>query len=333
MMPIRLRLAAAVFAAMMLSLVTHGADYPSVTLNNGSLEMLLYPPDAASGYYRGSRFEWSGVIQQVKYAGYTVFGDWKATHDPRNHDDVNGPVGEFGMKTPLGYTDASVGGPFLKIGIGLLTKKDRNAYSFAGNHALKQVYDWSVEHGDDWIAYRQDAPDFNGWKYEYVKRIELESGSPVFTISHQLKNTGEKPIDTDYYCHNFTILDDEPIGPSYELTFSFTPQFTQSFNGYARAEGNKIIFLKALKNTSTYVEFTGYPVTPESTRVTIHNKNAGVALKIEGDYPAYDFHFWSTTLATCPEPFIKIDLAPGESMEWTDRYTVAADSKIEDDMR
>ena len=49
--------------------------YPHTTIQNNVLIVELYLPDAEQGYYRGTRFEWSGIVQQIHYAGHTFFGD------------------------------------------------------------------------------------------------------------------------------------------------------------------------------------------------------------------------------------------------------------------
>lgn len=323
----------AAFVSVSVLLLTPGAsavEYPQTTLTNGAMEMLVYLPDAENGYYRGSRFEWSGLIQQIRYAGHTYFGDWKSTHDPTNHDDVNGTASEFGMFTPLGYNDASRGETFVKIGIGELRRANNNAYQFSTKFTVANAFEWSVNSTSNSIEFVQDSPNFKGWQYRFTKKIQLaEDDTPRFSIYHKLENTGSKTIDTDYYCHNFTIIDDDPIGPAYELNFPFDLQFPQSLKGYAKAEGKTVQFLKPLSGASIYAEFEGYEVAPHNTAVSVFNKTRKAGVNIKGDYGAYEFHYWSTTLATCPEPFLKIDLEPGESQEWTDEYELVAENGIE----
>lgn len=305
------------------------ADYPQTTLTNDAMEMLVYLPDADNGYYRGSRFEWSGLVQQIKYAGHTYFGDWKSTHDPKNHDDLTGTASEFGMFSPLGYDDAARRETFVKIGIGELLRSDNNDYHFGTNYRVVNAFDWTINSASNRIEFIQDSPDFKGWKYHFEKRIQLADGAaPRFSIFHKFVNTGSKQINTDYYCHNFTMIDDDPIDSAYSLEFPFELQFPQSFNGYAKADGKTVQFLKPLTNTSTYVEFEGYEVAPDNTGVTIYNQTQKAGIKIDGDYGAYEFHFWSTTLATCPEPFLQIILEPGESLEWTDQYELIAENGV-----
>ena len=68
-----------------------------------------------------------------------------------------------------------------------------------------------------------------------------------FIISRRLQNTGSRPLVTDHYGHNFTIIDDEPIGPDYRVLFPFVVTAKQSMNSLAETSGKQIVFRKALQ--------------------------------------------------------------------------------------
>ena len=55
----------------------------------------FYLPDPEVGYYRATRFDWSGVISSVDYKGHSYFGQWFEKYDPKIHDAIMGPVEEF----------------------------------------------------------------------------------------------------------------------------------------------------------------------------------------------------------------------------------------------
>ena len=100
-------------AALAFLLVTPVRLRPRTTrtsiLKNDKLKVKVYLPDAEKGFYRGTRFDWAGVFGEIEFAGHKIFGPWKDTHDPTNHDDIIGPCEEFGIDKPLGYDDAKVG--------------------------------------------------------------------------------------------------------------------------------------------------------------------------------------------------------------------------------
>jgi hypothetical protein len=127
----------AIFSIMMtvLSALPALADAPHVQISNDLMQVTLYLPDAAHGFYRGTRFDWSGVVADLHYAGHSYYGPWFTKTDPDVSDFVfqgedivagpcsaiTGPVEEFGV---LGYEEAKAGGTFLKIGVGVLRKPD-----------------------------------------------------------------------------------------------------------------------------------------------------------------------------------------------------------------
>ena len=95
------------------------ADPPQIEISNGASRAKLYLPDAEKGYYRATRFDWSGVIASLEYKGHTYFGQWFEKYDPKIHDAITGPVEEFLTgDAALGYADAKPGGTFVRIGIG-----------------------------------------------------------------------------------------------------------------------------------------------------------------------------------------------------------------------
>ncbi len=72
-----------------------GADNPRADISNGLVRASVYLPDPERGYYRGSRFDWSGVIASLEYKGHNFFGVWFPHYAPTLHDAVTGPVEEF----------------------------------------------------------------------------------------------------------------------------------------------------------------------------------------------------------------------------------------------
>ena len=79
-------------------------DYPTCELKTEGLRGVIYLPDPVKGFYRGSRFDWSGVLGQVEFAGHELFTRWLGgVHNPTNFEAILGPVEEFGTAQALGY--------------------------------------------------------------------------------------------------------------------------------------------------------------------------------------------------------------------------------------
>ena len=86
------------------------ASYPKASITNGPVQAVLYLPDAKSGYYRASRFDWSGVVPCLAYEGHTYFGIWFSHYDPMLADAIAGPVEEFRSSDgALDYAQAKAG--------------------------------------------------------------------------------------------------------------------------------------------------------------------------------------------------------------------------------
>src|SRR5712691_8696536 len=93
-------------------------DAPFAEITNGIVQARLYLPDTQRGYYRATRFDWSGIIADLRVNGHSYFGRWFDKYDPKLHDSISGPVQEF--VTGQGFEKARPGETFVKIGVGVL---------------------------------------------------------------------------------------------------------------------------------------------------------------------------------------------------------------------
>src|SRR5262249_20505192 len=147
-------------------------------------------------------------------------------------------------------------------------------------------------HGQDWIEFTQALSE-GGWGYRYVKRLSVASRG--FTIARSLRNTGSRAIVTDHYGHNFTLIDDQPIGPDYRVRFPFTVALNNSINALAQAAGKEIRIRKALQPGATdngeqiYAELAGFGAAASDDDFTIENTRTGAAVQARGDHPLSAF--------------------------------------------
>jgi hypothetical protein len=300
--------------------VRTGQGYPQRALSNGVVRLNLYLPDARKGFYRGARFDWSGMIARAEYRGHTFFGPFRTPHQPEGTDFVVGPAEEFGMAAPLGYAEARVGETFLKIGVGLLEKIEEPQYRFFHPYTIRRPGTWKIRSGRSWIEFQQEMAAA-GWGYRYTKRVALVGKTPAFTIHHRLRNTGTRRIETDQYGHNFIAIDDDPIGVNYRLRFPFRAPEQQSLSGIAAVEGNEIRFTGTLgPDQSLFTRLAGLRGTAADYETLVENLKTGAAIRITSDVAPAEFRFYAARTAACPEPFLALNLAPGEEKTWTVRY-------------
>jgi hypothetical protein len=300
-------------------------DFPQARIANDAMSLVVYLPDAEKGYYRGTRFDWSGMIARVAFTGgRTVFGPFRTEFDPTLHDHVVGPAEEFDADSPPGYAEAKVGELFMKIGVGLIEKVREDKYGFWNRYKLVKPGSWKVAHGVDWIRFDQEMA-LGGLAYAYTKRIGLNGMS--FTIAHTLRNTGAKPIETVTYCLNFVIIDDEPVGPSYRVVLPFKAGLLgNSKPAEAEVKAGAITFRDAVKG-SVMLFLDGLMGTAADNAGTVENTRTGTALTFQGDRPLLKYNFYAEKTAACPEPFVRLQVGPGKEEKWETRYTLGAAEK------
>ena len=304
----------AVFIIFILICGRPAEKYPQTEITNGLIRARLYLPDSKEGFYRGSRFDWAGVIPHLEYQGHTYFGQWYTQeHDPTFHDHIAGPVEEF---TPVGYDEANVGDTFLKIGVGILVKPEEEKYFFGTRYKNVNSGTWKIKQKSDQVEFTQKLVDTN-YAYEYKKTVQLTKGKPELVLSHALKNTGSQVIETNVYDHNFFVMDQQPVSNDFEISFPFTlASETPSVQPLGKLQDNKILFERELINNEHlyYKSLTGFSNSVSDYNIKIENHKTGAAVKITSDHPLAKLVFWSAPKTVCPEPYIHLTIKPGKTV-------------------
>ena len=307
----------------LLSGLTLGAipfvKFPQTEISNGLIHAKLYLPHYLKGYYQGTRFDWSGNMPSLKYEGHEYFGQWFTKYSPEIHDVIMGPVEEF---TPLDYPGTKPGDSFLKIGVGVLTKPDDKPYTFSRLYPVVNRGKWKVEKQSEMVRFIHELNSAQ-YSYKYEKSIQLVEDKPEMVLTHTLRNTGNCTIETSVYDHNFFVIDKQPIGPGFVVTFPFNLKGTgQGIGELADIEGNKIIFLRNLKEGETVFcsSLEGFTTDAKDYDIKIENKTTGAGVRITCDHPFLKLAFWCCTTTLCPEPYIKIKVDPGKEFSWKILY-------------
>jgi hypothetical protein len=332
-----MRRSAIVTAALLFVSVAAGwaASSPEATISNGQLRVKMYLPDPQNGFYKGVRFDWSGIINSVEFAGHTFYGQWFSKIDPTVRDvsykdddilvSVNtsamGPAEEF--QTPLGYDNAKEGDSFVKIGVGVLKKRDDTRYAFANVYDIVDHGKWTVNNTANSVEFTQELNDkATGYGYVYQKTIRLTADKPEMVIQHSLKNTGKLPIKSVLYNHNFTLFDHLPTGDitvtvPYEIKSTRPPDAKD-----AVISGHQFAYARALENTDRVAGgLQGFAATASDYDFRIENHKAGTGIRIQGNRPLQNASVWSIRSVVAVEPFIEIDADPGKEFTW--QYTYA----------
>jgi hypothetical protein len=295
------------------------SSFPSEEISNQEVTMKLFTPHVEKGMYRGTRFDWSGVIESVKFKGHEYFGYWKDTHDPTFHEDLAGPVEGY-INPGIGYEEAAPGEGFIRIGVGVLEREDEEEYNWRKTYRVLDHGNWNIEKGEEWIAFTHEIKTDFGYGYIYSKRIELKGNG--FVIRHELQNTGEKVIETDQFNHNFFMIDGERSGTAFKITFPFNISTEDDPLGLLKLEGNELTFLEDLDGNSVFVELDGYTEKVSQHRVTVENQKTRAGVIFEVDKPLARMVFWACETTLSPENSVWISLDPGAKDSWNSEYTL-----------
>lgn len=317
------------------------ADFPQAEISNGQIRAKLYLPDARNGYYRSTRFDWSGAVYRLEYKGHNFYGPWYDIIDPkvinwvfRGSQIVSGPCSalmgpadEFAV--PLGWDDSKPGGTFIKLGVGVLRRGD-GTYDRYVPYDVLDSGKWSVRKHSDSVEFSQELSDpASGYGYLYRKVVRLSNGKPEMVIEHSLKNTGKRAIQSSVYNHNFVVLDRQPPGPDFTFRLPFEIKATRLPNKeLAEVQGNEIIYRKPLSGEDQVaVPIQGFKDSAADTEIVIENKKVGAGLRVVGDRPLVRDLLWSIRTVLAIEPYVAIDVQPGNEFTWKNTinyYTLPA---------
>ena len=314
---------------------------PKTEIANGVLTATVMTPDKDKGFYRGVRFDWSGMISSVRMNATEFYGlwfDWVA-------DDVRdfaffgdkivaapntaavGPADAYDATNPVGWAAAAPGGLFLKIGVGMLRKPAAGGnYSQFGVYEPVNLGDWKVVTGKDRVEFTHTVADpASGYGYVYRKVVRLTAGKPQMLIEHSLRNTGVKTISTVAYNHNFvTFGGAAPTGPGLTVTTPYAITTPQPVNPEsATVSGGRLTYSRALVGEQRLAAtIEGYPVGAGPYDVGVHNA-AGAGFHVNSATPISKLALWSIRRTVAAEPFVSLSVAPGKTIDWTFTYTYA----------
>jgi hypothetical protein len=151
------------------------------------------------------------------------------------------------------------------------------------------------------------------------------------------------------------MLDSQPTGPDFTVTFPFDIKATRDMNGLAEAKGKQIVYLKTLQDNvnaggtpgsapggvptgvgapgaapgggpgrggrqaaSTLIE--GFSTDPKDFDIRVENHKTGAGVRITGNRPLWRINFWSVRTTVCPEAYVEVKADPGKETSWRLTY-------------
>ncbi|HBY58357.1 MAG TPA: hypothetical protein DEH78_00955 [Solibacterales bacterium] len=309
-------------AAALLLACAAAAQPPTAEISNRSLKLKLVLPDRDRGYYRGTRFDWSGQVSSLTYQGHQYFGVWFPKYDPLLHDAIQGPVEEFVKgETSIGYDEAQPGDTFLRLGVGMVRRIDAGPFQRFSTYPIVNHGTWTLRPYADRYEFVHELKDSSGYGYRYEKTLRLDGAKPRLTIDHVLRNTGRKALETSQYNHNFFTIDGQPTGPDFQVIFPFAVKSARDLGDKAAVEGNRLIYKRELETgESAFTELSGFGATAKDFDLRIENTKTKAGVRIRGDRPIEKIVYWSIRTTLCPEPYIALRVPPGGVTKWRLTY-------------
>jgi len=291
-------------------------SFPSADISGGRVRAKIYLPDPDHGYYRATRFDWSGAIASLEWNGHSFFGQWFQRHDPKINDAITGPVEEF---SSVGYDEARPGDRFVRIGVGAIQKPEEPRYRQFSTYEIADTGKWTVNKRPDAVEFIHQLGDSNGYAYEYRKTVSLRGDS--LTLDHRLRNTGRKTIATTVYDHDFFMIDNQPTSQDFLVRFTFEPKPVSPLNDLVEIRGRDFVYLREFQPRQSFqTELTGFGTSARDYDFRVENRKVGVGVRQTGDRPLSKINVWAPRTTVCPEGFIDLRVDPGRETTWRITY-------------
>jgi len=283
-------------------------------LTNRELSLdLLDPADPADIARQGWRYCWGGYVWQVTDAklGPLLSGPSYPSPTPTVYDGQGLPESFRHTRRDNNVRLTWRGDTGFAIGAGTITPNPNKSASPADSVSLVEPCQWTVTPFADHIIFqtRQTAA---GFSYELSRKIELRDRT--IASSTQLTNVGETPLALQWFPHPFWALTSNrarlalPAG----TTIPENPGFTVATDGMLTF---KRPFVEP--KDSQFALLTLPPGRALAVSLD-HPKLAGVTFEV--DFVAEECPVWANSHTISVEPYLGLNLAPGETRHWRVRH-------------
>lgn len=200
---------------------------------------------------------------------------------------------------------------------------DDTRYDHSKAYEVVDPGKWTVKTSHDSVVFTHTLNDpLSGYGYIYTKTIRLLKGEPRMVIEHVLRNTGSHAIKSTVYDHNFLVLDRQPPGPDFTVTFPFQIQAAREpAKDLADIRGNQFVYVKTLvdKDRAT-ATMRGFSDSPKDYDIRVENSKVGAGYHVTGDKPLSNVGYWSIRSVLAVEPYIAMSIDPGSDFTWNLTY-------------
>jgi hypothetical protein len=274
-------------------------------LANAELTVELLDP-AADHARLGPRFCWGGFIWQIhdRDVGALLTGPEWPKPDPQPHNGQGLPE-SFRHSTTTGQ-------PLLWDGaVGLAPGAGRLGRDAQGTVIVTEPCAWQIDLQPARAVFRTEQT-VGRWSYALERTIELR-GRQVVSRS-RLTNRGTTPLQLEWFAHPFFALQTDG-----KLRASLPPGVTLDDNpGYILRDGELTFRRAFVGEHDGHLVHLGLPAGRPFTVALTHSRLASVGFTT--DFVPFKCVLWANGNTLSFEPFLALDLAPGEAREWTLTY-------------
>lgn len=199
-------------------------------------------------------------------------------------------------------------GRALKLGVGVVVPNPKDSALAEPVELLPWHTGFRREPGKTRLTARQSCPDRAGYAYELTVTVTVEDDSPVIVYEQVLENTGRRRIKAEAYLHPF---------------FRTPGGFASAWFRLPGRERQPVAAAPHQAESVCRPERGPYQVSAGG----LTERNCTVT--IAADRPLYRSRFWrNNSDCFAVEPFIAIDVAPGERQAWSWRVTLLAEEEV-----
>jgi hypothetical protein len=303
--------------------ITRIDEPPAVEVRRGAFRFIVLLPDAEKGFYRGVRFDHSGIVAFAQLGGRTFIGRLEPGPDRRP-----GPV--YSLGTCQEYRVLrSGGGRHRFYRSGGLDLADGSAMRIGSrrltgprNRTPGDLLPWDVEILPNGVRFQQRFTDPAGWGYHLTKTVAILPDQPGFVISHAFENIGTRPIHRFVYSHNWLCIDGQPPDSRTVLTLGRDARRDAESRPQAVIEGKDVRFTDVLAGTDPppfHITLPG-SWTVRQNVFRLGRTDTGPACEVRGNWAPAFADVYADASAVCPEPHFELSAQPGQTVHWATTY-------------
>jgi hypothetical protein len=250
----------------------------------------------------------------------------------------------------LGYDDVKNGEAFLKIGVGALIKgscplcDSTDTYRFNSPYEFAELPQWKIVVSTDNVVSMEHEAYVKHHGYRLHKDIVLDGN--VLAVTSVLTNLGDYAFSTAWYSHNFFSCDSIPVQKGYGVDLDIRERvgaklyeepgvlgsWAAPLRSFAHVEElRKSIEIEVVRPLEDDTRIKAEFVKDEDSRGTFTLHGCGTAITSQlpdvedENLPMYAYNLYLEKGTLSPEPQILLNLAPGQTVSWTQRLSFEDD--------